>query len=122
MVLDGPMNAPWFQGDFQQVLAPTLKPGDVVIMDNLAAYKGAPGPGSFRGRRPTDAVRAALWPRDQPDRGRCRQAQGSAEEGCRQGPRTALGRIARIIQTYSPMHAPTTSPPRGMMQTVRKIL
>ena len=42
MVLDGPMNGAWFLAYVQQVLAPTLKPGDVVIMDNLAAHKSAP--------------------------------------------------------------------------------
>ncbi len=42
MVLDGPMNGAWFLAYVQQVLAPTLKPGDVVIMDNLAAHKSTP--------------------------------------------------------------------------------
>ena len=39
MVLDGPMNAVAFRAYVEQVLAPTLAPGDVVIMDNLAAHK-----------------------------------------------------------------------------------
>ena len=39
MVLDGPMNAISFRVYVESVLAPTLKPGDVVIMDNLAAHK-----------------------------------------------------------------------------------
>ena len=42
MVLDGPMNGAWFLAYVQRVLAPTLKPGDVVIMDNLAAHKSTP--------------------------------------------------------------------------------
>ena len=42
MVLDGPMNGAWFLAYVQQAPAPTLKPGDVVIMDNLAAHKSAP--------------------------------------------------------------------------------
>lgn len=40
MVLDGPMNAVWFLAYVKQVLAPTLAPGDVVILDNLPAHKG----------------------------------------------------------------------------------
>ena len=40
MVLDGPMTGEWFLAYAQQVLAPTLNPGDVVIVDNLPAYKG----------------------------------------------------------------------------------
>lgn len=39
MVLDGPMNGDAFLAYVEQVLAPTLRPGDVVIMDNLAAHK-----------------------------------------------------------------------------------
>ena len=38
-VLDGPMNGAAFLAYVEQVLAPTLKPGDVVIMDNLPAHK-----------------------------------------------------------------------------------
>ena len=47
MVLDGPMNAKAFHAYIEQVLAPTLKPGDIVVMDNLPAHK-------------TPAVRAAI--------------------------------------------------------------
>ncbi|WP_027282554.1 IS630 family transposase, partial [Roseomonas gilardii] len=31
----------WFTAYAQQVLAPTLRPGDIVILDNLPAHKGA---------------------------------------------------------------------------------
>ena len=41
MVLDGPMTAPWFVAYVEQILAPTLRPGDVVIMDNLPPHKSA---------------------------------------------------------------------------------
>jgi len=41
MVLDGPMNRPAFLAYVTQVLAPELKPGDVVILDNLPAHKGS---------------------------------------------------------------------------------
>ena len=39
MVLDGPMNAAAFQAYVEQVLVPTLNPGDIVVMDNLPAHK-----------------------------------------------------------------------------------
>ena len=39
LVVDGPMNGDIFLAYTQQHLAPTLKPGDVVVMDNLAAHK-----------------------------------------------------------------------------------
>jgi transposase len=41
MTLDGPMNAVAFRAYVEQVLAPTLNPGDIVVMDNLPAHKGA---------------------------------------------------------------------------------
>ncbi len=41
MVLDGPMNGAAFLAYVEQVLVPTLSPGDVVIMDNLPAHKPA---------------------------------------------------------------------------------
>jgi transposase len=39
MALDGPMHGDAFLVYVNQVLAPTLKPGDIVIMDNLPAHK-----------------------------------------------------------------------------------
>ncbi len=41
LVLDGPMTGSTFHTYVQQFLAPTLAPGDVVVMDNLAAHKVA---------------------------------------------------------------------------------
>jgi transposase len=40
MLLDGPMTRDWFLAYVEQVLAPTLTAGDVVILDNLPAHKG----------------------------------------------------------------------------------
>jgi transposase len=39
MVLDGPMDGLAFEAYVTQVLVPTLKPDDIVVMDNLAAHK-----------------------------------------------------------------------------------
>ncbi len=41
MLLDGPMHGPAFRAYVKQVLVPELKPGDIVIMDNLPAHKVA---------------------------------------------------------------------------------
>ena len=38
-VIDGPMNASAFLAYVEQILAPSLKPGDIVVMDNLSAHK-----------------------------------------------------------------------------------
>ena len=41
LVLDGPMTGPAFRAYVEQFLAPALEPGDVVVLDNLAAHKVA---------------------------------------------------------------------------------
>jgi transposase len=41
MVLDGPINGALFQTYVDQVLVLELRPGDVVVMDNLGSHKGA---------------------------------------------------------------------------------
>lgn len=39
-VLDGPINGESFRAYIEQLLVPTLRPGDIVIMDNLGSHKG----------------------------------------------------------------------------------
>lgn len=39
LVLDGAMNGDAFRAYVEQILAPTLAPGDLVVMDNLASHK-----------------------------------------------------------------------------------
>lgn len=39
MLLDGAMDGDAFEAYARQVLVPTLRPGDVVIMDNLSVHK-----------------------------------------------------------------------------------
>ena len=62
-VFDGPINGVCFRAYVEQILVPTLKPGDIVVMDNLGSHKSA----AVR-----EAVRAAgarLWflPKYSPD-------------------------------------------------------
>lgn len=40
MVIDGPINRTTFTAYVQQILVPEIRPGDVVIMDNLSSHKG----------------------------------------------------------------------------------
>jgi transposase len=54
MVLDRAMTGAWFLAYVEQVLVPTLTPGDIVIMDNLPAHKSAAV------RRAIEAVGAEL--------------------------------------------------------------
>ena len=39
-VIDGPINGPMFFAWVTQFLVPTLRPGDIVIFDNLGSHKG----------------------------------------------------------------------------------
>jgi transposase len=41
MVIDGAMTGDLFEAYVRQVLAPALRPGDVVVLDNLACHKRA---------------------------------------------------------------------------------
>jgi len=41
MVLDGAVNGQWFEAYVVQALVPELRPGDVVVMDNLSSHKRA---------------------------------------------------------------------------------
>ncbi len=40
-VFDGPINGERFRAYVEQILVPTLKPGDIVVMDNLGSHKVA---------------------------------------------------------------------------------
>lgn len=53
-VVDGPVNADVFTAFVEQVLAPELRPGDIVVMDNLSSHK------SHAIRRAIEARKARL--------------------------------------------------------------
>ena len=40
-VIDGPINGEIFLAYIEQFLAPTLRPGDIVVLDNLGSHKSA---------------------------------------------------------------------------------
>lgn len=63
MLLDGPMNAAAFQAYVEQVLVPTLGPGDTVVMDNLPAHK----PGGVRRAIEATGARLLYLPPYSPD-------------------------------------------------------
>ena len=55
VVLDGPINGRSFTAYVEQVLAPTLKPGDIVVLDNLGSHKGKAARAAIEG------AGAELW-------------------------------------------------------------
>jgi hypothetical protein len=40
-VIDGPINGECFRTYVEKAIAPTLRPGDIVILDNLGSHKVA---------------------------------------------------------------------------------
>jgi transposase len=63
MVLDGPMNGAAFLAYVEQVLVPTLRTGDIVVMDNLPAHK----PASVRGAIEAAGAKLHFLPPYSPD-------------------------------------------------------
>jgi transposase len=39
-VFDGPINGRSFTAYVEQILVPSLRPGDIVVLDNLGSHKG----------------------------------------------------------------------------------
>jgi transposase len=62
-LFDGPINGERFHAYVEQFLVPTLKPGDVVILDNLGSHKGK---GVRKGIRAVGA-RLVFLPKYSPD-------------------------------------------------------
>ena len=62
-VFDGPINGTSFTAYVEQVLVPTLKPGDIVVMDNLGSHKGKPARQAIRAA----GARLLFLPKYSPD-------------------------------------------------------
>ena len=83
MLLDGPMNGVAFLAYVEQVLVPTLVPGDQVIMDNLPAHKVSGVKQAIEAAGTDTSAPAALFARLQSHRTSLRQTQGPAQKGRR---------------------------------------
>ena len=55
LVIDGALTGELFAAYVEQVLAPTLRPGEIVVLDNLACHKRAAA------REAIEGAGAALW-------------------------------------------------------------
>ncbi|WP_457094637.1 transposase, partial [Microvirga sp. P5_D2] len=100
MGLDGPMTGEVFRASVEQVLIPELSPGDVVVLDNLAAHKVA------RSRKPfvllaPATVPAAVLARPKPDRAGIYKAQGAAAQSGRPHQGGALSMIGELLDHFS---------------------
>lgn len=120
MVLDGPMTGEWFLAYTEQVLVPTLRPGDVVILDNLPAHKGTAV------REAVEAASATLLflRHTRPTSIRSRTPSPSSRRCCAKrppAPSTTSGVSSTNASMRSPQpNAPTTPLPPAMTPTDRK--
>jgi transposase len=63
MLIDGPVNAQAFTAYAEQCLAPELKPGEIVMLDNLTSHKGKAVASAIEAQ----AARLAFLPAYSPD-------------------------------------------------------
>ena len=82
--------------------SPTLKPGDVVILDNLGSHKGKAVRTGHPRRRRAPCVPAEILSRSQSDRAGVRQVQDFAAKGRSPNLRIRLQRMRRILAQYPP--------------------
>ena len=103
MVLDGPINGDWFEAYVTQVLVPELKPGDVVIMDNLSSHKRA----SVRERIAAAGATLRFLPPYSPDFNPIENAFAKLKALLRKATeRTVTGlwsAIGCLVDTFSPL-------------------
>ncbi len=101
-LLDGPMNGERFRVYVEKVLAPTLLPGDLVVMDNL---------GSHKGQAVRQAIRQAgaklfLLPKYSPDLNPIEQVFAKLKHLLRKAAArtkdTVCTTIGTLLQTYTP--------------------
>ena len=122
-LFDGPVNGECFRAYVEQLLLPSLKPGDIVIMDNLGSHKSvalrriikaAPGSGICRLTRPI-SIRSS---RPSPT--------SSTGSGCappQKAPSTTSAATSATLSTPSNlMNAKTTSPTLDTLQSKRETL
>jgi transposase len=101
-LLDGPMNGERFRLYVEKVLAPTLLPGEVVIMDNLGSHKS---PAVRQTIRQTGA-KLILLPKYSPDLNPIEQVFAKLKHLLRKAAartRDAVcGAIGKLLEAYTP--------------------
>ncbi|MET4024081.1 transposase [Bradyrhizobium sp. S3.2.12] len=121
MTLNGPMNAVAFLAYVEQVLAPTLNPDDVVVMDNLPAHKGA----AVRAAIEACGASLLLLPPYSPDNTIENAFAKFKSSLCKAAARTVDTLEAAIADAYRAFPLPnalTTSLPQDTVQPDRNLL
>jgi transposase len=98
MVIDGAMNAETFLAYVQQCLVPTLRRGDIVIMDNVNLHKGAGV------REAIEKIGATLryLPKYSPDLNPIEMAFSKFKALLRKVAERTISRLRRAIRSFLP--------------------
>lgn len=101
-LFDGPINGESFLLYVRQMLVPTLKPGDVVIMDNLGSHKAI----TIRQALGAAGARLIYLPPYSPDLNPIEQAFSKLKHWLRRAKERSIDdactRIGEILKTFSP--------------------
>ncbi len=101
-LLDGPINGECFGIYVERVLLPTLKPGDIVIMDNLGSHKAKAVRQTIR----SAGARLLFLPKYSPDLNPIEQVFSKLKHWLRKAaarnPDDICAAIAQILNTYTP--------------------
>ena len=122
MLLDGPMNGVAFLAYVEQVLVPTLVPGDQVIMDNLPAHKVSGVNRQSRRRRDTSALLLPYSPDFNPSNKPSPNSRPCSERPPLEPSMTYGMPSPRSSNSSHPPNAPTSSLTQDMNQNDRKML
>lgn len=122
MLLDGPMNGECFLAWVEQMLAPTLQPGDIVIMDNLSAHKVA----GIRDAIEAQDAKLLYLPPYSPDFNPIENAFAKLKANLRKAAERTVGglwdAVGRIIDTYTPAESTNYFAAPGYVQPDRLTL
>lgn len=116
-LLDGPMNGQRFGVYVEQVLVPTLRPDDIVVMDNLSSHKS---PAVRRAIRQAGA-KLFLLPKYSPDLNPIEQFFAKLKHGLRKAakrtPDAVCDAIGHILDTITPAECSNYFAHDGYKQT-----
>ena len=116
-LLDGPINAEGFKAYVEKVLVPTLRPGDLAIMDNLGSHKGKAV------RRAIRSAGAKLFflPKYSPDLNPIEQVFAKLKHLLRNAAartiETVLDAIGKLLDTFIPQECANYLANAGYRQT-----
>jgi DDE superfamily endonuclease len=119
---DGPINGERFLAYVEQFLVPTLKPGDIVILDNLGSHKGKAVRKAIR----AVGARLVFLPKYSPTSIRSSRSSPNSKASCERPPPEPM----TLSQTQPPIsstsfprpNAPHTSGTQDMRRPIRKPL